>query len=246
MPTPRVPPSDRLDLVARVLRDRPGVTAGELAAELGVSPRSVFRDLARLRDRGYPVEADRGRGGGLRLRGNWGLGKVLLAREEALGALLALAVAERVGVPLFAAELARARRKLVDAFPTGERRRIAPLRERILIGAAASPAVRDAYAEPATAPMRRLQAAFVEARVVCAAYAAEDGRVTERRLEPHVLVINWPAWYLMAYDHLRGAPRTFRLDRFTAVEVEAATFVPRPQAIARELLDAPGVAIDRV
>jgi predicted DNA-binding transcriptional regulator YafY len=246
MASTRLSPADRSDLVARVLRDRPGVTARELAEELGVSARSVFRDLVRLRDRGYPVEADRGRGGGLRLRGNWGLGTVLLAREEALCALLALAVAERLGFPMFAAELARARRKVVDAFPAGERRRIAPLRERILVGAAASPAVRASYAEPAGAPMRRLQAAFVETRVVRATYVAEDGRASERRLEPHVLLINWPAWYVMAYDHLRGAARTFRLDRFTAVEVEPDAFLPRPRAIAGELLEAPGVALGRV
>jgi predicted DNA-binding transcriptional regulator YafY len=241
MPTAEpLPRADRLDLLVRVLRDRPGTTARELADDLGVSVRSVFRDLDRLRDRGYPIETARGRGGGLRLRGNWGLGKVLLSREEALCALLGLAIAERLGFPMFAAEVGRARRKLVDAFPTSERRRIAPLRERILIGAPASPAVRGVYAEPAGTPMRRLQAAFVEERVVTAAYIREDGQASVRRLEPHVLVINWPAWYLMAHDHLRGEPRTFRLDRFTAVDVEPETFRPRPRTIARELLEGVG------
>jgi biotin operon repressor len=109
--------ADRLDLVARVLADRPGATAADLAAELGVSVRSVFRDLGALRARGYPVEAARGRGGGLRLHPNWGLGRVLLARDEALGTLLGLAVAERLGLPMFAAELGRARRRLAGAFP---------------------------------------------------------------------------------------------------------------------------------
>lgn len=242
------PPSraDRLDLLARVLRDRPGITARELAEDLGVSVRSVFRDLDHLRERGYPIEAARGRGGGLRLRGNWGLGTVLLSREEALCALLGLAIAEKLGFPMFAAEVGRARRKIADAFPASERRRIAPLRERILIGAPASAAVRAAYVEPAEAPMRRLQAAFVEDRVVTAQYAREDGDVSSRRLEPHVLVINWPAWYVMAYDHLRGEPRTFRLDRFVAVAIEPTTFAPRPLAIARELLDAPGLGLGRI
>ena len=47
---------DRLDLLARVLRDRPGITVGALARDLGVSVRSVFRDIDHLRERGYPID----------------------------------------------------------------------------------------------------------------------------------------------------------------------------------------------
>lgn len=238
--------ADRLDLLARILRDRPGVTAGALAEELGVSVRSVFRDLDHLRERGYPVEASRGRGGGLRLHGNWGLGKVLLSREEALCTLLGLAIAERVGLPMFTTETRRARRRIADAFPQVERKRIAPLRERIFIGQPASRSVRASYAEPAAAPMRPLQVAFVEERLVLATYVKEGGEESTRRLEPHALLINWPAWYLMAFDHLRGTPRTFRLDRFVAVEQERATFRPQPRRVLEELLSAPGIVMESV
>ena len=74
--------ADRLDLLIRFLRDRPGVTVAVLARELGVSARSVFRDLDHLRERGYPIESDRGRGGGFRLHASWGLGKVLLTERR--------------------------------------------------------------------------------------------------------------------------------------------------------------------
>ena len=246
--SPSRPPSraDRLDLLARVLRDRPGATASDLARELGVSVRSVFRDLDALRERGVPIEASRGRGGGLRIPHGWGLGRVLLSRDEALCTLLGLAVAERLGFPMFGPELGRARRKIADAFPAAERRRIAPLRERIFVGAPASPAVRASYAEPAAPPMRRLQVAFVEEHVVRAAYAREDGTTSERRLEPHALVINWPAWYLLAWDHLRAEPRTFRLDRFASVEAEAEQFRPRARQLVEAVLPATGVVLDRV
>src|SRR5687767_6512864 len=122
---------DRLEQVARVLRDRPGITTAALARELGVSQRSVFRDMDRLRERGYPLDASRGRGGGVRMHPNWGLGRVLLSADEALGTLLTLAIGEKLGLPMFTADLARARRRIVDAFPQRERRRLAPLRERI-------------------------------------------------------------------------------------------------------------------
>lgn len=147
---------------------------------------------------------------------------------------------------MFGSEVGRSRKKIADAFPAGERRRIAPLRDRIFIGQPASKAVRGSYAVPSAAPMRELQVAFVEERIVRAEYSREGGEVTVRRLEPHALVINWPAWYVMAYDHLRGEPRTFRLDRFVTVEMEAATFRSRPRDMVRELLEANGVVLDRI
>jgi len=234
---------DRLDLLARVLRDRPGITAAGLADELGVTERSVFRDLEYLRERGYPIEASRGRGGGLRLHGSWGLGRVLLSSEEALCALLSLAIAEKLGLPMFASHVAAARRKIVDAFPANERRRIGPLRERVFVGEPASAQVRASYREPDATPMRRLQAGFVAASVLTISYAKDDGEGAQRRIEPHALVINWPAWYLLALDLDRGAPRTFRFDRVRRVDVHDEKFQPRPRYVARELLDDPRVRI---
>ena len=99
--------NERLELVLRTLGDRPGVTASELADDMGTSLRNVFRDIAYLRDRGYPIESSRGRGGGLSLHPNWGLGRVLLSAEDALGVLLSLALTDRLGLPMFGAGLGR-------------------------------------------------------------------------------------------------------------------------------------------
>jgi predicted DNA-binding transcriptional regulator YafY len=223
---------DRLDLLLRTLRDRPGVTCGHLARELGVSPRTVFRHLNALRERGYPIEADRGRGGGLRLHPNWGLGRVLLSTEEALCALLSLAVSEKLPFPLFAGELTRARRKLVAAFPLQERRRLGSLRERIFVGAPASERVRASYQPPAAGAMRELQVAFVSAHAVVADYLNERGERGERRIEPHVLLISWPAWYVVGFDHRHQQPRVFRLDRFMSARADRASlFRPRPREV---------------
>ena len=164
-----------------------------------------------------------------------------LSSQEALGTLLSLAISERLSFPMFSPELAHARKKIVDAFPTRERRVLAPLRERILVGPSASAAVRGSYREPDRAVMRPLQAAFVREIVVRTRYVRENGDVTERRVEPHAMVINWPAWYLLGYDHLRAQPRTFRFDRFLAVELEeGSTFRARPGDVAAALLGAEG------
>ena len=229
---------DRLDLLTRVLRDRPGITVAELARELGVSARSVFRDLDHLRERGYPIEADRGRGGGVRLHASWGLGKVLLSSEEALCTLLSLAISEKLSFPMFSNDVSRARKKIVDAFPTSERKRIAPLRERIFVGRPASMGVRAGYLAPDAGAMRLLQVAFVRELTVKADYVKENGESSSRRVEPHAMLIHWPAWYLLAFDHLRNEPRTFRFDRFRNVELEEhASFRARPREMARCLMD---------
>ena len=110
---------DRLDLLARILRDRPGITIAVLAHDLNVSVRSVCRDIDHLRERGYPIEADRGRGGGLRLHSSWGLGKVLLSSEEALCTLLSLAISEKLSFPMFSADVSIAAR----SFPLTPRAR---------------------------------------------------------------------------------------------------------------------------
>jgi predicted DNA-binding transcriptional regulator YafY len=238
---------DRLDLLARILRDRPGITVPVLARELDVSVRSVFRDLDHLRERGYPIEADRGRGGGVRLHASWGLGKVLLSSEEALCTLLSLAISEKLSFPMFAADVSRARKKIVDAFPTSERRRIAPLRERVFIGRPASAAVGTSYCVPDAASMRRLQVAFVREVTVRADYTKENGESSNRRLEPHAMLIHWPAWYLLCFDHMRGEPRTFRFDRFRDVEIEdESPFKPRPRDLAATLLCEGAFRVDPV
>ena len=237
--------ADRLDLLTRVLADRPGTTARELAREFGQSVRTVFRDLDALRDRGYPIDSARGRGGGLRLHSSWGLGRVLLSRDEALGTLLGLAIAEKLGSPMFTPETARARRKIADAFPASERRRIAPLRERVFIGEPASAQIRRSYGAPAAAPMRRLQAAFVDESVVQTEYVKEGGAHSHRLIEPHALIINWPAWYVVGYDRLREAARTFRLDRFVSVEITPERFRSRAQQLVDDLLEQ-GVRLERI
>ncbi len=244
--TPTIGRVDRLDLTLRVIRDRPGITARDLAAEFGVSERSVFRDLDHLRARGIPVEASRGRGGGLRVNSRWGVGNVFLSNEESLCLLLSLAIAEQAALPMFSAEVGRARKKIVDAFPQHERRKLGPLRERLLIGQNASAKVRASYGEPSAVAMRNLQLAFVNLKIIVVDYVNEKNQRRLRRLAPHVLLVNWPAWYLLAYDHGRGEARTFRLDRMLNVKVFHNYFTPRPREITESLVGAYGVPLRTV
>jgi predicted DNA-binding transcriptional regulator YafY len=61
------------------------------------------------------------------------------------------------------------------------------------------------------------------------------------------MLINWPAWYLLGFDYLRGEPRTFRFDRFRSVEVEGQSpFRARPREMAAKLLGEHCVPMDPV
>ena len=220
-----------MELLLEALRDRPGITARELALRLGSTERSVFRDLAALRERGYPIESSRGRGGGLRLHPSYGLGRVLLAPEEALGALLSLAVAERLSLPMFGGNLRAARLNLVAAFPAAERQRLQSLRRRVLVGQTGSDAVRASYGSPDTRVSRALQSAFVKEVVIMMDYERLDGERSTREVEPHALLLNWPAWYLLGFDRTRSGARTFRLDRIRKVDARGERFRPAPARI---------------
>jgi predicted DNA-binding transcriptional regulator YafY len=218
---------ERLDRVLGLLTSRPVWTAPELAREVGVSVRTLRRDLGRLRARGVPVDADAGRGGGLRVPARVGLGRLVLDRQETLDLLLALAVAEALSSPILLASVRAVRQKIAAAFPADERRRVSALRRRVLVGPPASSGVRAVYGVPRSAVLQPVQTAFLEMRrleVTC-----DGGQGATRRLvEPHYLLSSWPAWYLVTWDLLRGAARTFRLDRIQSAVATEAVFALRP------------------
>lgn len=118
----------------------------------------MHRDLTVLRDRGVPIGSDRGRGGGLGLAAGWSVGRVHLNESEAIGLLLSLAIAERIGSPLLLDELQSVRRKVAASFAPAQARRILALRRRILVGSTASPRVMAGVVRPSQVAIRHLLA----------------------------------------------------------------------------------------
>lgn len=227
----------RLDLLASRLKADEPMTIAAIAAELGVSRRTLARDLAILRDRGLPVEADRGRGGGVRLHRNWGIGRVVLSYREAVDLLVSLAIAEQLQSPWLIANLSSVRRKLTASFAPALRDRIDGLRSRILIGRGASATVLQGFAVPDDGTVDALFRAFLEMRVLRASYRDGQGRATERLIEPQYLLLSYPVWYVVAWDRGRDAVRTFRCDRIGTVRVEDQTFRPLPLSIFRDAIE---------
>ncbi|MCP3162324.1 helix-turn-helix transcriptional regulator [Myxococcus qinghaiensis] len=218
----REPVSDRLDRVLGLLASRPSWTASELAEELDVCVRTIRRDLSRLAARGVPIESEAGRGGGVRVPPRTGLGRVQLDTREVLDLMLALALAEQLGSPLMLSTLKGLRQKLSASFPPEERSRVSGLRRRILVGPS-SRNVTATWKAPRAAVLRPIQEAFFEQRALELTYRANDVS-TVRVVEPHYLLLSWPAWFLLVWDHLRGAVRMLRVDRIESARLTGSTF----------------------
>jgi len=140
--------SDRLERLERLkglLKAGDSLTVKELARELDISVRSLSRDIELLRSSGVPIDADRGRGGGVRLQRQWSFGRLHLDLEEGIDLLLSIAVAERLNSPLLLKRLHSIRQKLATSFPEAQQSRIKMLRNRILIGPPASEQVMKTY-----------------------------------------------------------------------------------------------------
>lgn len=203
----------RLEQIEIQLRLDAFCTVKDLAQHHGVSERTIARDLALMREQGMPIDADRGRGGGVRLDRNWGVGRLNLAYGEAVDLLISIAVAEQMQSPIFLANLGAVKRQLIASFSPKKRQAVMQIKTRVLVGQTASPVVQTHFETPNQRVVQAVHQSFLDQRHLHIRYRAQDGSVTERDIEPHYLLLNYPIWYVIAFDHLRQVPRTFRCDR---------------------------------
>lgn len=219
---------NRLDQLAVRLKADDLMTIDMLANEFGVSRRTLSRDIAILRERGLPVEADPGRGGGIRLHRTWGVGRLALSYQEAIELLFSIAIAEKLEAPWAFMNSTSIRRKLVASFSSTMRGRIKGLRERIHVSGTTSPQILSGFSAPQTDIMADIFQAFLEMRVLRMTYSDADGHSGTRDIEPHHLLLCPPVWYLYAWDRDKGAVRCFRCDRIQSASLKDTPFLPRP------------------
>jgi predicted DNA-binding transcriptional regulator YafY len=183
-----------------------------------------MRDLAELRESGYPIESDRGRGGGIRLTGRWGIDRLSLSDQEVISMLVALAISESLKSPILGASVKSVRQKITQSFPSKQRQLINKLRTRVLVGDRASELVVNNYVEPRPQVIGDVESSFFNQKQLFICYQAETGVLTERVIDPQYLLLNWPAWYICGWDHLRDGPRLFRVDRIMKAKALPAPF----------------------
>ncbi|MEU6403020.1 YafY family protein [Streptomyces sp. NPDC046985] len=210
-------------------REWPG---GELADRLGVSRRTVRRDVDRLRELGYPVQATMGADGGYRLVAGKAMPPLLLDDEEAVAIAVGLRAGAGHAIEGLDEASVRALAKLEQVLPSRLRRRVSTLQ------AATTPLVSGDAASVAPETLTVMASAIAGQERLRFAYRAGDGTDSRRQTEPYRLVSTGRRWYLVAYDLDRADWRTFRMDRVSEPLATGARFAPRelPTGSAAEYL----------
>ncbi|MGW4050698.1 helix-turn-helix transcriptional regulator [Streptomyces sp. NPDC004779] len=199
-------------------REWPG---SELADRLSVSPRTIRRDIDRLRDLGYPVEATKGAIGGYRLVAGTAMPPLLLDDEEAVAIAVGLRAGAGHAIEGVDEASVRALAKLEQVLPARLRHRVSTLQNATL------PLTRGDGATVAPSTLTALAGAVTGRERLRFAYRAADGAETKRLVEPYRLVSTGWRWYLVAYDLGREDWRVFRVDRVTDPLATGARFTPR-------------------
>src|SRR3954447_713539 len=220
--------SARLLGLLSLLQGRRDWSGAELAERLGVGPRTLRRDVERLRRLSYPVHGARGVAGGYRLGAGAALPPLLLDDEEAVAVAVGLRTAASVGVAGIEETSVRALAKLEQVLPSRVRRRVAAVGSATVAFPGTGPAV-DAET------LAVIAAAARDGERLRFRYRAQEGRPAPRLAEPLRLVHTGRRWYLVAWDVEREAWRTFRVDRMGPRIATERRFQP-PQTPAEDIV----------
>jgi predicted DNA-binding transcriptional regulator YafY len=193
----------------------------ELAGRLEVSPRTLRRDVDRLRELGYPVDAARGVAGGYQLQAGAAVPPLLLDDDEAVAIAVGLRTAAAGAVAGFEETSVRALAKVIQLLPPRLRKRIDALQ------AATAPGVFGGGPTLDAATLTTIALACRGEERLRFDYTAREGESSSRYVEPHRLVSLGRRWYLVAWDLDRGDWRSFRIDRLSAPQLTGARFRPR-------------------
>ena len=222
--------------VLSLLQSRPTWTAEELAERLGVTTRTVRRDVTRLRDLGYPVMAAPGPFGGYQLGSGGVLPPILLSDDEAVAVAIGLRAAAQGGVSGIEDAAVSALAKLEQMLPAVVRERLQALMgATVPMAAGSGPSVEaDALVTVAQGCRRpeRLKFRYLDA----------SGQPSERHVEPYRLVHVRRRWYLVARDRDRDGWRTFRVDRMQGAVLTGHRFTHAEEPDA-EAMVAEGLAV---
>jgi predicted DNA-binding transcriptional regulator YafY len=221
--------SSRLLTLLSLLQGRRDWPGGELAERLGVSARTVRRDVERLRALGYPVESVTGPAGCYRLAAGTAMPPLLLDDDEAIAIAVGLRTAARASVTGIEETAVRALVKLEQVLPARLRRRVSALGSATITVFSPGETV-DPQA------LTEIAGACRDTEAVRFAYRSREGTESRRLVEPHSLVNLGRRWYLLAWDRDREDWRTFRLDRLRRPTATGIRFAPR-ELPARDAAD---------
>ena len=231
--------SARLLELLSLLQMRREWRGAELAERLDVGPRTVRRDIDRLRRLGYPIDATPGAAGGYRLAAGASVPPLVLDEEEAVAIAVGLRGAVSAGVAGIEETSVRALGKLQGLLPSHLRRRVDAIGAATVAYPGSGPSV-DAEV------LAVIAAACRDGDRLAFRYLDREGAASRRRAEPVGLVHTGHRWYLVAWDREREDWRTFRADRIDGAASPDGRFEPRePPAEDLAAYVARGVSVTR-
>ena len=215
-----MPRSDRLlDLIQVLRRHRRPVRGALLADELGVSLRTIYRDIQTLSTKGAPIDGEAGVG--YVLRPGFTVPPLMFSNDEIEALVLGSGMVARAADPALAKAARNALAKITAVLPPS-------LSDEA--GASGIAAGRVTSAEKDRVDMAPIRNAIRKEHKIRIAYADEAGNRTERRIWPIALTFCERVRLLAAWCELRGAYRQFRTDRIAAF-TETGERYPRPRRV---------------
>jgi len=212
--------STRLITLIMLLQRRPNQKAADLAAELGISVRTLHRYFGMLDEMGIPIYAERGPYGGFSLVRGYKMPPLVLSREESVAVSLGTSLVEQLWGQLYCEAARGALAKLENLLPDEQRQEVAWARRSLI-----ATGMHRSDLETLAPILEILRRAVRERKRVRMSYRSGDNPApNEREVNPYALVHRSGWWYVVGYCHLRQAMRSFRVDRIASLNLTVQVF----------------------
>lgn len=224
----------RQDAIIRSLRRGGMTTIARLAADVGASRRTVIRDISALRDAGFVIDTEPGRGGGLRLDPHSIQTTARLSVAEVFALIIGVSAMRAAGTLPFSSLADAGLSKIEKALPSDKLRDLRRLLGCLYVGPLAPQVDLSNLStmDPALLPV--FETAFLTRVFMQFQYRDAKGAETERQVEPQAMLILPPLWYLVAWDPAREDFRHFRMDRIRAPACVEGTSFRRRSVLFKE------------
>ncbi len=213
----------RHDAIVRSLRRNGTTTVDHLADEVGASRRTVLRDISALRDEGFVIHSDVGRGGGLQLDPQSVQTTARLSVPEVFALLISVAAMRAAGNLPFSGLADAGLAKIEKALPSDKVKDLRAFLECLYIGQLSPLQDLSDMGKMDPELLPAFEIAFLQRQYIRFDYSDAKGRKTRREVEPQAMLILPPLWYLVAWDPTRKDFRHFRMDRINNSEAIAGT-----------------------
>lgn len=215
----------RQDAIVRSLRRNGVSTIAELAAQVGASRRTVLRDIRTLRDDGFVIHSEPGRGGGLQLDPQSVQTTPRLSVTEVFALLISVASMRAAGYLPFSSLADTGLAKIEKALPSDKVRDLRLFLDCLYVGELAPQVDISNVGTMDPALLPAFETAFLQRLHLRFQYSDAKGAISCRQIEPQAMLILPPLWYLVGWDPTREDFRHFRMDRISAPAcIQGATF----------------------